>query len=84
MRWQRGFFRVWAVLSLLWVSYMVIRAFQAISEFEDYRYNIIKVPPEPRHIWEIAEVFIGFAILPPTAAFAVGLVVAWVARGFKP
>jgi len=67
--WRRGFFRLWLVLSVPWIVGSVIVAF-----YEMWAGN-----------WSFSEMLfvLAFDLALPVTVYVLGLIVAWVTKGFK-
>lgn len=68
MTWRRGFRRLWAVLSLVWLVLAV-----AFLATRDLGYFLGHVSPP---------VVLGFLFGPPIVVYVLGAVLAWVLSGF--
>jgi hypothetical protein len=84
MNWSRGLFRGWVVVSVLWLA--TVGAAFAAAWIEAASWDAVA----PRVVAETAaerrDRLMGWAALalaPPAALLALGLVGAWVARGFR-
>jgi hypothetical protein len=82
MNWRRGFFRIWLVLSALWVGWWIaIISLQTFDKIGDPRYptwsESIRLHPEQLVL--IPAMVFGPSII----ALGVYAVFAWIARGFK-
>jgi len=67
MNWRRGFARLWIVASLCWIAFIGGSAYRIGMDYS------------LKGITEYA----ALAVLPIIAAFALGMVVAWVIVGFR-
>ena len=97
-RYVRGFFRVWIVLSVLWVGGVGVKTW---SEFEYWK-RLVFVPDKPQpgapilsfddlipvgnidYLLFHAPEFISLSILPPALILAFGAASVWAFRGFRP
>jgi hypothetical protein len=69
IRWRRGFFRVWVVLSVLWIGFVIVLTLQTFL-------------PEPTPPAK-GDSAVQRAITPPLALGAIGFAFTWIIRGFR-
>ena len=95
-RYVRGFFRVWIVLSVLWVGCVGVKTW---NKFEDWK-GFVPDEPQPGapilsfddliphgnidYLLLHAPEFISLSILPPALILAFGAASVWAFRGFRP
>ena len=82
MKWGRGFFRLWAAASAIWFAYIASK-FDFVGIIDE----LLHPPPPPALPPAAAEVFglialFGFGL--PLAVLILGLMGAWILRGFRP
>jgi hypothetical protein len=77
----RGLFRIWVVLTILWIAgvgvYMYLNP--------DPHFFYLGTPAaEGQTMMDGIIALAGTALLPPLAILVVGMIVAWIGRGFVP
>jgi hypothetical protein len=85
LRFTRGLFRLWIVLTVLWV--VTVGFVTWVTMPEDPRtWGAIPIdntdlpnPSAQGRIWRATE----FALMPPILVFAIGSAFVWVSRGFR-
>jgi hypothetical protein len=82
MKWGRGFFRLWLAGSAIWFAYIASK-FDFVGIIDE----LLHPPPPPALPPAATEVFglialFGFGL--PLAVLVLGLMAAWIARGFRP
>jgi len=90
MNWRRGLLRAWVVVTAVWVTYSVAYYYGNCVRMYDYAYGTFvgcyegsagRVDYTYQQLFEqLFEWLIGV----PAAVFALGIIVVWVARGFRP
>jgi|KBSMisStaDraftv2_1062788.scaffolds.fasta_scaffold4877605_1 hypothetical protein len=76
MNWRRGFFRIWVVLSALWIVFMNLAAYY---KFIVPRMNGADVGPISADIPQ----YLGIVFGPVLFVLVIGAVVTWMLSGFK-
>jgi hypothetical protein len=71
MNWKRGLFRLWLLLSVLWVAFMVYAA------YDDYTHR----PEQFARNWP--KTTVALIVGPPFALFLLGYGLLWIGRGFR-
>jgi hypothetical protein len=77
MTWGCGLFRLWVVLSVVWVLLVGV-----VIDLEWLERRTLRPDTLSFDAYDLAEVAI-FAIVPPAGVLALGAALFWAARGFK-
>jgi hypothetical protein len=80
MKWGRGFFRLWAAGSAIWFAYIASK-FDFVGVIDELRHSPSQVTVTAAEVFGLIALF-GFG--PPLAILIVGLMGAWILRGFRP
>jgi hypothetical protein len=88
VRWKRGFFRLWMAVSALWIIFII--AVVGPSDWDELSLALglrgFALPSELDNVRNPAEIIITFILeilILPLFLVAIGIMVAWVARGFR-
>jgi hypothetical protein len=78
IRWRRGVFRLWLVLSVVWIAFVAFVTWDdARNRAWDYRREAYPVLADVNFAFGVT-----FGLIPPLLAGALGIAAAWIVQGF--
>jgi hypothetical protein len=88
MNWQRGLWRMWLVVTLLWIGFASwfadpIGGYNNIFNSNNPYYVEFGRPAQLKAFKFLLGDWMIFALLPPVILWALGAIAVWVLRGFK-
>jgi hypothetical protein len=84
MNYSRGFWRLWIIMSVCWISRQAWILFPGLwSIYKDPRASFLAIHPDGLVLDERLYAA-AWMLLPPLLLLLLGIAAAWVASGFKP